>query len=77
MSALGQKRPLGPILAQWLLLGATSTGQRNIYTLALEREMLKMKQRQRIYYSDSDRALMWERCHAGDAMPVIARLFDR
>jgi IS30 family transposase len=55
----------------------TSTGQRNIYTLALEREMLKMKQRARIYYSSEQRNLMWDRWQAGDSMHVIAGLFDR
>ena len=54
-----------------------STGQRNIYTLALEREMLKMKQRPRIYYSSEQRNLMWDRWQKGDSMHVIARLFDR
>ena len=39
--------------------------------------MLKMKQRQRIYYSESDKALMWDRWQKGDSMHAIARLFDR
>jgi IS30 family transposase len=39
--------------------------------------MLKMKQRQRIYYTEAQRALMWDRWQAGDSMHVIAGLFDR
>jgi len=39
--------------------------------------MLKMKQRQRIYYSDAQKALMWERWHKGESMNAIGRLFDR
>jgi len=57
--------------------GVTSTGRCNIYTLALEREMLKMKQRRRIYYSSEQRNLMWDRWQKGDSMRVIAGLFDR
>jgi len=55
----------------------TSTGRCNIYTLALKREMLKMKQRPRIYYSSEQRNLMWDRWQKGDSMRVIAGLFDR
>ena len=36
-----------------------------------------MKQRTRIYYSESDRALMWDRWQRGDSLHAIARLFDR
>ena len=36
-----------------------------------------MKQRPRIYYSDSQKALMWDRWQRGDSMHAIARLFDR
>jgi IS30 family transposase len=39
--------------------------------------MLAMKQRTRIYYSESDRALMWDRWQKGDSLHAIARLFDR
>ena len=55
----------------------TSTGRCNIYTLSLEREMLKMKQRRRIYYNSEQRNLMWDRWQKGDSMHAIARLFDR
>ncbi len=55
----------------------TSTGRCNIYTLVLEREMLKMKQRRRIYYNEEQKALMWDRWQKGDSMHAIARLFDR
>jgi hypothetical protein len=36
-----------------------------------------MKQRTRIYYSDPQKALMWERWKAGDSLQQIAQLFDR
>ena len=36
-----------------------------------------MKQRPRIYYTDSQRALMWERWKEGATLHQIARLFDR
>jgi IS30 family transposase len=36
-----------------------------------------MKQRPRIYYSASQKALMWDRWQQGDALHEIARLFDR
>jgi IS30 family transposase len=39
--------------------------------------MLKMKQRPRIYYSETDKALMWDRWQKGDSLNSIARLFDR
>jgi len=36
-----------------------------------------MKQRPRIYYTDSQKALMWERWRKGDSLQQIAQLFDR
>ena len=36
-----------------------------------------MKYRPRIYYSDAQKSLMWDRWHKGDSMHTIARLFDR
>lgn len=36
-----------------------------------------MKRRPRIYYSDSQKALMWERWRKGESLPQIAQLFDR
>ena len=36
-----------------------------------------MKYRTRIYYSDTQKALMWERWQKGDSLHDIARLFDR
>lgn len=36
-----------------------------------------MKQRTRIYYSDPQKALMWERWKAGDSLQQIGQLFDR
>jgi IS30 family transposase len=39
--------------------------------------MLKMKQRPRIYYTETDKALMWDRWQKGESLNSIARLFDR
>lgn len=36
-----------------------------------------MKQRHRIYYTESQKALMWDRWKAGDSLQQIAQLFDR
>ncbi len=36
-----------------------------------------MKQRPRIYYSDTQKALMWDRWKEGESLHSIARLFDR
>ena len=36
-----------------------------------------MKQRPRIYYSETDKALMWDRWQQGESLNSIARLFDR
>jgi IS30 family transposase len=36
-----------------------------------------MKRRPRIYYSESQKALMWERWRKGDSLQQIAQLFDR
>ena len=36
-----------------------------------------MKQRPRIYYSDSQKALMWERWKQGWTLHEIGKLFDR
>jgi IS30 family transposase len=39
--------------------------------------MLKMTYRPRIYYTETDKALMWDRWQKGDSLHAIARLFDR
>jgi IS30 family transposase len=36
-----------------------------------------MKQRPRIYYTESQKALMWERWQKGESLSQIAQLFDR
>ena len=36
-----------------------------------------MKRRPRIYYSESQKALMWERWKKGESLQQIAQLFDR
>jgi IS30 family transposase len=39
--------------------------------------MLKMKMRPRIYYTEEQKALMWDRWQKGESLSSIARLFDR
>jgi len=39
--------------------------------------MLKMKQRPRIYYTETDKSLMWDRWQKGESLHSIARLFGR
>ncbi|MBB5463844.1 hypothetical protein HDG33_007525, partial [Paraburkholderia sp. Cpub6] len=36
-----------------------------------------MKPRRRIYYSEEQKALMWERWRKGESLQKIAQLFDR
>ena len=36
-----------------------------------------MKRRPRIYYTETDKALMWDRWQKGESLHAIARLFDR
>ncbi|OEZ72937.1 hypothetical protein JAB5_09700 [Janthinobacterium sp. HH103] len=36
-----------------------------------------MKQKPRIYYTESQKALMWECWKQGDSLQMIAQLFDR
>lgn len=36
-----------------------------------------MKQRPRIYYSESQKAMMWDRWKQGDSLQMIAQMFDR
>lgn len=36
-----------------------------------------MKQRLRIYYTESQKSLMWERWRQGDSLQTIAQLFGR
>jgi IS30 family transposase len=39
--------------------------------------MLNMKQRPRIYYSEAQKAVMWDRWRRGESLHDIAQLFDR
>jgi Helix-turn-helix domain len=59
------------------LLVADSTGGCNTLDAIAAEGVLQMKQRPRIYYSASQRALIWERWRKGETLHQIARLFDR
>ena len=39
--------------------------------------MLMRKYRQRIYYTEADKSLMWDRWQKGDSLEKIAQLFYR
>src|SRR5271169_1732351 len=39
--------------------------------------MLKMNQRPKIFYSEGQKAIMWDRWQRGESLAKIARLFDR
>ena len=39
--------------------------------------MLQLKQRPRIYYTEANKSLMWDRWQKGESLNAIARLFDR
>lgn len=54
-----------------------STGERNTLDPVYAGGVLQMKQRPRIYYTESQKALMWDRWKAGDSLQQIAQLFDR
>jgi IS30 family transposase len=56
---------------------ANSTGGCNTLETAQAEGVLQMKQRPRIYYTESQKALMWERWRKGDSLQQIAQLFDR
>ena len=59
------------------LATVTSIGQCNTQTLTLERDVLLMKQRPRIYYTQSQIAQMWDRWQEGVSLNEIGRMFDR
>jgi IS30 family transposase len=43
----------------------------------MEGRLLKMKQRPKIFYSEGQKAMMWDRWQRGESLADIARLFDR
>jgi IS30 family transposase len=54
-----------------------STGRCNTLDAVKAEGVLQMKRRPRIYYSASQRAVIWERWHKGETLHQIARSFDR
>ena len=54
-----------------------STGRRNTLISKHREGVLQMKYRKRIYYTDAQKALMWDRWQKGDSMHDIGKLFDR
>lgn len=65
-------------IGERLNVGADSTGGCNtLLETAQAVGVLQMKQRSRIYYSETQKALMWERWQKGESLQKIAQLFDR
>ena len=62
---------------EWQISTANSTGRCNTLTTAQAAGVLQIKRRPRIYYSDSQKALTWERWKQGWTLNEIGRLFDR
>src|SRR5947209_13347932 len=60
-----------------LLSAADSTGRCNTLITAQAEGVLQMKYRTRTYYTDVQKALMWERWKQGWTLQQIAKLFDR
>ena len=56
---------------------ADSTGRCNTLITAQAGGVLQMKYRTRTYYTDGQKALMWERWKQGWTLHQIAQLFDR
>ena len=56
---------------------ADSTGRCNTLITAQAGGVLQMKYRTRTYYSDVQKALMWERWKQGWTLHQIGKLFDR
>src|ERR1700681_1725173 len=54
-----------------------STGRCNTLDAIAAEGVLPMKQRPRIYYTESQKAVMWERWRKGESLQQIAQLFDR
>lgn len=64
-------------MGECLLLALDSTGGCNTLETAKAEGVLQMKQRPRIYYTETQKALMWDRWQKGDSLQQIAQLFDR
>src|SRR5450631_4246983 len=58
-------------------LAVDSTGGCNTLDTAQAEGVLQMKQRPRIYYTEGQKALMWERWQKGESLQQIAQLLDR
>lgn len=54
-----------------------SIGRCNTLEAAQAERVLHMKQRPRIYYTEDQRLLMWERWRKGESLQQIAQLFGR
>jgi len=59
------------------LCTADSTGRCNTLIAAEAAGVLQMKYRTRVYYSDAQKAVMWERWKQGWTLHQIAQLFNR
>src|SRR6476620_5793761 len=64
-------------LCKWPVHLADSTGGRNTLITAQAEGVLQMRYRTRTFYTDSQKALMWERWKQGWTLHQIGKLFDR
>ncbi|KAA0997424.1 hypothetical protein FVF58_49490, partial [Paraburkholderia panacisoli] len=62
----------GESLTRVYKVSADSTGGCNTLKTAQAVGVLQMKQRRRIYYSETQKALMWERWQKGESLQKIA-----
>jgi hypothetical protein len=60
-----------------LLLAVSSTGRCNTLQFTKVKGVLQMKQRPRIYYTDEQKSLMWDRWKKGEFSHSLGRLFNR
>jgi hypothetical protein len=66
-----------PIQPERPLSAAVSMGQRNTLVSEHGEGVLQMKYRPRIYYTETDKALMWDRWQKGESLQSIAQLVDQ
>ena len=64
------------VAREWPVRRADSTGRCNTLITAQAEGVLQMKCRTRTYYTDGQKALMWERWKQGWTLHQIGKLFD-
>jgi transposase, IS30 family len=75
--ALSPYNPNFSRINQCPLWVVSSTGRRNTIKFTKVKGVLQMKQRRRIYYTETQKALMWDRWQKGESLHSIGRLFNK